>query len=206
MAETLDYLGHDPSTRAIGLYLEGNPSARSLMEAAGRTSLRKPVMVLKVGRCRPALLPRGEEERAMAVREETRQTLDQITATCRAEGRRQLTEWETYTILQPFQIPIAPCELVHTPDEAAEAAQRLGGRVAVKVVSPAMGHKTEAGWVRLNVSGPMEAAAAFTEALKDVTSARPDGRGAGPGDAPGAAGLPPADRRPRQAARRGRPG
>lgn len=50
MAEVLEYLGRDPSTQAIGLYVEGNPSARALMKAAGQVTLRKPVVVLKVGR------------------------------------------------------------------------------------------------------------------------------------------------------------
>lgn len=50
MAEVLDYLGKDGSTRAVGLYLEGSSRARSLMEAAGRVAERKPVVVLKVGR------------------------------------------------------------------------------------------------------------------------------------------------------------
>ncbi|HWI61373.1 MAG TPA: CoA-binding protein [Symbiobacteriaceae bacterium] len=50
MAEMMEYLGKDTSTRAIGLYLEGSPDARRLLEAAGRVTARKPVVVLKVGR------------------------------------------------------------------------------------------------------------------------------------------------------------
>jgi acetate---CoA ligase (ADP-forming) subunit alpha len=50
MAEVLDYLGRDPSTRAVGLYVEGHPRARALLEAASRVTARKPVVVLKVGR------------------------------------------------------------------------------------------------------------------------------------------------------------
>jgi acetate---CoA ligase (ADP-forming) subunit alpha len=50
MADMMEYLGKDPTTRAVGLYLEGSPEARSLLEAAGRVTARKPVVVLKVGR------------------------------------------------------------------------------------------------------------------------------------------------------------
>ena len=50
MAEVMEFLGRDTSTRAVGLYVEGNPHARQLLEAAGRVSTRKPVVVLKVGR------------------------------------------------------------------------------------------------------------------------------------------------------------
>lgn len=48
--ELLDFLGRDPSTRAIGLYLEALPATRPLLEAARRVALRKPVVVLKSGR------------------------------------------------------------------------------------------------------------------------------------------------------------
>jgi acyl-CoA synthetase (NDP forming) len=50
MAEILDLLGRDTTTRAVGLYVEGLPNARALLEAAGRVAERKPVVVLKVGR------------------------------------------------------------------------------------------------------------------------------------------------------------
>jgi acetate---CoA ligase (ADP-forming) len=44
--------------------------------------------------------------------------------------------------------------LVDTPDAAADAAARLGVPVAVKVVSPALPHKSEHGLVALDVVGP----------------------------------------------------
>ena len=50
MIEVLEYLGEDPQTRVIGLYVEGHPNARRLVEVAGRIAHRKPVVVLKVGR------------------------------------------------------------------------------------------------------------------------------------------------------------
>lgn len=112
----------------------------------------------------------------MAVWDQARQTLEEIVATCRAEERRQLTEWETYKILRQWQIPTAPCQLVHEPGEAAAAALRLGGKVAVKIVSPDIGHKTEAGCVRLNVTGSAEAAAACAEVLANAHFHAPNAR------------------------------
>lgn len=50
MIEVIEYLGQDADTRVIGLYVEGHPQARSLVEVAGRVARRKPVVVLKVGR------------------------------------------------------------------------------------------------------------------------------------------------------------
>lgn len=48
--DMLEYLEADPSTRVIGMYLEGHPQARELMLLLGRIARKKPVVVLKVGR------------------------------------------------------------------------------------------------------------------------------------------------------------
>ncbi len=53
LAELVDCLGRDPSTRTIGLYLEAVPAAQPLLEAARRVAIRKPVVVLKSGRTAP---------------------------------------------------------------------------------------------------------------------------------------------------------
>ncbi|RKL62289.1 hypothetical protein DXT63_12530 [Thermoanaerobacteraceae bacterium SP2] len=48
--ELLEYMEQDENTRVIGLYMEGYPDARRLVETMGRISLKKPVVVLKVGK------------------------------------------------------------------------------------------------------------------------------------------------------------
>jgi acyl-CoA synthetase (NDP forming) len=48
--EGIETLGRDPLTRVLGLYVEGSPRARELVEAAGRAAATKPVLILKVGR------------------------------------------------------------------------------------------------------------------------------------------------------------
>jgi acyl-CoA synthetase (NDP forming) len=50
MAEVIEHLGRDGTTRVIGLCLEGHPRARTVAEAAGRVARRKPVVVLRAGR------------------------------------------------------------------------------------------------------------------------------------------------------------
>jgi acetyltransferase len=48
--DLLDYLGRDPATRAILLYIESISSARKFMSAARATARAKPVIVVKSGR------------------------------------------------------------------------------------------------------------------------------------------------------------
>ncbi|MBI5118674.1 CoA-binding protein [Candidatus Poribacteria bacterium] len=47
--ELIDYVGDDPETRTIILYLEGIEEPRAFMEAARRVMRRKPIVGLKVG-------------------------------------------------------------------------------------------------------------------------------------------------------------
>lgn len=50
ITEVLRYLKDDQHTRVIGIYLEGHPNPRHLLEAVREVSLVRPIVVLKVGR------------------------------------------------------------------------------------------------------------------------------------------------------------
>lgn len=47
--EGIRNLADDPATKVLGLYIEGSPQARELVEAAGMAARKKPVAALKVG-------------------------------------------------------------------------------------------------------------------------------------------------------------
>ncbi|MBI4587685.1 MAG: acetate--CoA ligase family protein [Candidatus Rokubacteria bacterium] len=84
---------------------------------------------------------------------------------CRAEDRRVLTTGESFALLSRYGIRIARSRLSRTPAEALQAAEEIGFPVALKVESPAIQHKTEAGALRLNVSGSDAVARAFDEVV-----------------------------------------
>jgi len=48
--EALSFAGNDKATKTLGLYVEGSPEARRLIEAAATIAEKKPVVILKVGR------------------------------------------------------------------------------------------------------------------------------------------------------------
>jgi acyl-CoA synthetase (NDP forming) len=58
---------------------------------------------------------------------------------------------ETLALLLSYDIPLAEYALVRTPQEAAEAARRMGYPVALKQASPYLPHKTENKGVQLNL-------------------------------------------------------
>src|SRR5208337_2596177 len=52
--DLIDYLGADPHTKSILIYMESVGDARSFLSAAREVSLTKPVIVLKAGRSEAA--------------------------------------------------------------------------------------------------------------------------------------------------------
>lgn len=79
-------------------------------------------------------------------------------------------------LLDAYGIPVAPERLVHDRDEAAAAAGDLGFPVALKVRSPDLPHKTEAGGVLLNLGSRGEAASAYDRLLRRVAGSAPHAR------------------------------
>lgn len=95
-----------------------------------------------------------------------------------AASERPRGERETLAYLAERGVPVIPSTLVTDAAAATRAVAALGGLAALKIASPQIAHKTEAGGVRLNVSAD-EAAAAFESivaaALAHSPSAQIDG-------------------------------
>ena len=82
-------------------------------------------------------------------------------------------------LLRAYGIPTAAEHLARSRREAVEAAAGAGFPVALKVDSPDLPHKTEAGGVRLDLTGAGEVAQAYDRLLEEVGRKAPDARIAG---------------------------
>lgn len=83
-----------------------------------------------------------------------------------------LGERQAKAFLAAVGLPMVEDRLARSQQEAAHAATAFGGRVAMKVASAEIAHKTEVGGVRLDVDG-REAAAAYDAVLTAVKAALP---------------------------------
>lgn len=79
-------------------------------------------------------------------------------------------------LLERASIKTPPQKLVTSPDAAAEAGRELGWPVVLKVSSPDLPHKTDAGGVRLNLKSEKEVRAAYAAILEAIADKRPDAR------------------------------
>jgi acetyltransferase len=103
------------------------------------------------------------------------QSVRAILSEARSRGAA-LSETDSKRILACYGIAI-PREIVaRDPEQAAAAASQIGGPVAIKIVSPDILHKTEAGGVRLGLSTPESVREAAKNILASATRYAPQAR------------------------------
>ena len=93
-----------------------------------------------------------------------------------AERRKVLSEMESKALLSAFHIPVAKTVVVRSPSEALLLAEELGFPVAMKINSPDITHKSDAGGVKLNLMNAAAVRAAYNEIIEEVKANRPDAR------------------------------
>jgi len=77
------------------------------------------------------------------------------------EGRTNLLEEEGLEILNAYGFPLPKSILAKTEDEAVEAANKIGHPAVMKIASPQIVHKSDAGGVKVNLSSDKEVRDAF---------------------------------------------
>ncbi|MET9433776.1 acetate--CoA ligase family protein [Streptomyces sp. NPDC006551] len=94
----------------------------------------------------------------------------------RADGRTSLTAPEGKVIADAYGIAVPGEALARDVDEAVAHADRLGGKVVLKIVSPDIPHKTEAGGVVVGVEGAAQVREAFCRIVENARAYAPDAR------------------------------
>ncbi|MBN2515390.1 MAG: acetate--CoA ligase family protein [Deltaproteobacteria bacterium] len=70
---------------------------------------------------------------------------------------------ETFNVLKSYDLPVTDFRIVKTAEEGLRAAEEIGYPVVLKIAAPPILHKTEAGGVRLNISGQEDLERVFRE-------------------------------------------
>jgi acetyltransferase len=91
-----------------------------------------------------------------------------------SENRATLTEPEAKAVLAAYHIPVVTTRTVGSAEAAGQAAEEIGGDVALKILSREITHKSDVGGVRLDLVGAKETSEAAIEMLSRVSKLRPD--------------------------------
>ncbi|MCH2218950.1 MAG: bifunctional acetate--CoA ligase family protein/GNAT family N-acetyltransferase [Dechloromonas sp.] len=93
-----------------------------------------------------------------------------------AERRKVLSEMESKAILRAFKVPVAQTMVARTATEALLLAEQIGFPIAMKVDSPDLPHKSDAGGVRLNIGNAPAVRNAYHDIIDTVHKRRPDAK------------------------------
>lgn len=104
-----------------------------------------------------------------------RQTVADIFAQAKQRGQTSFPEAQAVEILKAYHFPVLESAIAHTPEEAAQIAQRFGGKLAMKIVSPDILHKSDVGGVVLDFT-PAAAADKYQAMLTTVASKMPQAK------------------------------
>jgi len=130
----------------------------------------------RTARCLSALMKFGSNRqrfRAMRPLETERKERPEAKAIfqrARNEKRTSLLETESRELLRAYGFSLPQAEFVRSPEEAAAASARLGFPLAMKVVSPDIVHKSDAGGVKLNLKDEKELTRAFAEIIEKAST------------------------------------
>jgi acetate---CoA ligase (ADP-forming) subunit beta len=94
----------------------------------------------------------------------------------RKEGRKALLEPEAKMICIDYGIPVTNFKVASNAKEAAKYAEEIGYPVVLKIVSPDIIHKSEAGGVIVSLKTSKEVIAAYSKILENAKKFKSDAK------------------------------
>lgn len=91
-----------------------------------------------------------------------------IIADARADGRDSLTEIEAKQVFAAYNLPVTTTLLSKSEDEAVKLAKEVGFPIVMKIVSPDILHKSDAGGVKVNIKDEAGVRDAYQTILKNA--------------------------------------
>ncbi len=107
---------------------------------------------------------------------EDRKIVRQRYATLFGDGRETRSEAESKALLAAYGIPVVRPEPARTAEEAAALGKRLGYPVVMKIDSPDITHKSDAGGVILGLGDDRAVIAAYDTMMRTVRERFPDAK------------------------------
>jgi acetyl-CoA synthetase (ADP-forming) len=88
-------------------------------------------------------------------------------------GGKTMTEPEVWELFESYGLPVPRHRLVRNEDEAVLACESIGYPVVLKIVSPDILHKSDAGGVKVNLRNKDDMLSAYHDILANIKANRP---------------------------------
>ena len=100
--------------------------------------------------------------------------VSEIFETASKEGRNFLFEHEAKNLCGSYGMPITAITVATSEEEAVKAAEKIGYPIVLKIVSPQVLHKSDAGGVLINIKDEKGLREGYNTILKNVKRNVPD--------------------------------
>lgn len=97
-----------------------------------------------------------------------------VIAAARADGRSVLTEPEAKKVFAAYGLPVGKSMVARGEDEAVKLAEEIGYPLVMKIVSPQIIHKSDAGGVKVNIKDEAGVRAAYKTILANAKAYKAD--------------------------------
>ncbi len=101
-------------------------------------------------------------------------TLNDIIAAVKKQGRTILSEDESKKLLRELQIKTTELYMAGSKEEAVAQSSRMGFPVVLKIASPDISHKSDAGGVKINLKDGEAVAQAYEDIISSCKRQFPD--------------------------------
>ena len=108
--------------------------------------------------------PEGKITKFEVDKDKVKEIFDMV----KKEGRTSLLEEEGQQILRIYGFPLPKSTLAKTESDAVKAAKEIGYPVVMKIASPQIIHKSDAGGVKVGLSNDKEVENAFKEIVENA--------------------------------------
>ncbi|MBN1663197.1 MAG: bifunctional acetate--CoA ligase family protein/GNAT family N-acetyltransferase, partial [Deltaproteobacteria bacterium] len=100
--------------------------------------------------------------------------LKDLIRTALKEGRDLLNEEESKEFLMTYHIPVVQAQVAQNPEAAVSMAEKMGYPVVIKIVSPAISHKSDVGGVILGIDSSTAMKTAYEALMQRVKEHVPE--------------------------------
>jgi acetyltransferase len=98
----------------------------------------------------------------------------EIIAKVRADGRTGMTEIESKKIFTAYGLPTVNTQIATSEEQAVEMAEEIGFPIVMKIVSPDILHKSDAGGVKVNIKDVASVREAYKTILENAKNYKAD--------------------------------
>ncbi|MEL7591724.1 MAG: acetate--CoA ligase family protein [Anaerolineaceae bacterium] len=162
---TVSFVGGEKSEKAMGWLVEHGIPAYFAPDVAvnAMAALRE-----------YAILQENKKSDGVKADERARQTSLEIIEAARKDGRDSLTEIEAKKVFEAYGLKTTKIGLAKTEDEAVKLAAEIGYPIVMKIVSPDILHKSDAGGVKVDIKEEAGIREAYNTILKNARNYKAD--------------------------------